>query len=175
VLFLVAFGALFVGGAVILLLARYAPHPNAHLNLVARATPGGRAMGAEEFRALVIDILDALELEIVMEHADGDGLDVVARSNDPLTGGRFLVRGIWQVPGDVVDQPHVVRLAEHVRADGRAQKGILMTPWPILTDGLGNLEAPLELIDGRKLRELVEQHLDAKRLDQLAQYRGFGL
>jgi hypothetical protein len=31
------------------------------------------------------------------------------------------------------------------------------------------------LIDGRKLRGLVEQHLDAKRLDQLAQYRGFGM
>ena len=64
---------------------------------------------------------------------------------------------------------------DHVRADGRAQKGILLTPYDITTDGLGNLEAPVELIDGGKLRALVEEHLDAKRLDQLAQYRGFGL
>jgi hypothetical protein len=68
-----------------------------------------------------------------------------------------------------------LRLAEQVRADGRVSKGILMTPYQIASDGLANLEAPIELIDGRKLRALVEQHLDAKRLDALAQYRGFGL
>jgi len=174
-LFVIAFGALFGGGLLILLLARYAPHPNAHLNLVARAAAGGKPMPFDEFRALIIDLLEALRLEVVIEHGDDEGLDIVARSSDPLTGGRFLVRGVWQVPGDIVDQPYVIRLAEHVRADGRAQKGILMTPYEITTDGLGNLEAPLELIDGRQLRALVETHLDAKRLDQLAQYRGFGL
>ncbi len=47
--------------------------------------------------------------------------------------------------------------------------------YAIASDGLGNLEVPVELIDGRKLRGLVEQHLDAKRLDYLAQFRGFGL
>ena len=64
----------------------------------------------------MIDILDALKLEIVIENSDSEGIDVVARSHDPLTGGRFIVRGIWQVPGEIVDQPHVIRLAEHVRA-----------------------------------------------------------
>jgi hypothetical protein len=174
-LFVIAFGALLVGGGLILVLARYAPHPNAHLNLVNRATPGGRAMPFEEFRALVIDLLEALKLEVVIEHSDQESIDIVAKSHDPLTGGRFIVRGVWQVPGDIVDQPYVMRLADHVRADGRAQKGILLTPYEITTDGLGNLEAPIELIDGLKLRGLVEKHLDAKRLDQIAQYRGFGL
>ncbi len=174
-LFVIAFGALLFGGGLILLLARYAPHPNAHLNLVARATGAGRPMPFDEFRALIIDLLEALKLEVVIEHSDAEGLDIIARSNDPLTGGRFIVRGVWQVPGDIVDQPYVMRLADHVRNDGRAQKGILLTPYDITTDGLGNLEAPVELIDGRKLRALVEQHLDAKRLDYLAQYRGFGM
>jgi hypothetical protein len=174
-LFLVAFGALAFGAFLILLMARYAPHPNANLNIVARALPGGKAMPYDEFRELVIDLLEALKLEIVIEHGEATEVDVIARSNEALTGGRFLVRGIWQVPGDVVDQPHVMRLADQVRADGRLQKGILITPYRILTDGLGNLETPIELIDGRKLRALVEQHLDAKRLDQLAQYRGFGM
>lgn len=174
-LFVVAFGALFMGGLLIVLLARYAPHPNANLNIVARALPGGKAMPYEEFRALVIDLLEALKLEVVIEHGEENELDIVARSNEALTGGRFLVQGIWQVPGDIVDQPYVVRLAEQVRADGRASKGILITPYQIVTDGLGNLEVPVELVDGRQLRALVEKHLDAKRLDLLAQYRGFGM
>jgi hypothetical protein len=174
-LFLVAFGALAAGALLILLMARYAPHPNANLNIVARALPGGKAIPYEEFRALVIDLLEALKLEVVMEHGEATEVDIIARSNEAVTGGRFLVHGVWQAPGDVIDQPYVLRLADQVRADGRLQKGILMTPYTILTDGLGNLEVPIELIDGRKLRALVEQHLDSKRLDHIAQYRGFGL
>jgi hypothetical protein len=174
-LFVVAFGALALGGFLILLMARYAPHPNANLNAVARALPGGKAIPYEEFRQLVIDLLEALKLEIVIEHGEATEVDIVARSNEAVTGGRFLVHGIWQAPGDIVDQPYVIRLADQVRADGRVSKGILITPYTITSDGLGNLEVPVELIDGRKLRGLVEQHLDAKRLDQLAQYRGFGL
>ena len=174
-LFVVAFGALAMGGILIMMIARYAPHPNANLNIVARALPGGKAIPYEDFRQLVIDLLEALKLEIVIEHGEANEVDIIARSNEAVTGGRFIVHGVWQAPGDVIDQPYVVRLADQVRADGRAQKGILITPYTILTDGLGNLEVPLELIDGRKLRNLVEQHLDAKRLDMLAQYRGFGL
>jgi Restriction endonuclease len=174
-LFVVAFGALAVGGLLIVLMARYAPHPNATLNAVARALPGGKAIPYEEFRALIIDLLEALKLEIVIEHGEANEVDIIARSNEAVTGGRFLVHGVWQAPGDVIDQPYVVRLADQVRSDGRLSKGILITPYTILSDGLGNLETPIELIDGRKLRALVEQHLDAKRLDHLAQYRGFGL
>jgi hypothetical protein len=174
-LFVVAFGALAVGGLLIMMIARYAPHPNANVNIVARALPGGKPIPYEEFRQLVIDLLEALRLEIVIEHGEANEVDVIARSNEAVTGGRFIVHGIWQAPGDVIDQPYVVRLADQVRADGRVSKGILITPYQILTDGLGNLEVPVELIDGKKLRGLVEQHLDAKRLDQLAQYRGFGM
>jgi hypothetical protein len=172
-LFVVSLGALALGGVLILLIARYSPHPNAGLEL--RALPGVGAIPYEEFRALLIDLLEALKLEIVMEHGEQSEIDIVARSNEAVTGGRFLVHGIWAAPGDLVDQPYILRLAESVRADGRASKGILITPYEILPSGLGNLEVPVELIDGKKLRALVEQHLDAKRLDALARYRGFGM
>jgi hypothetical protein len=174
-LFVVALGSLAMGGVLIAILARYAPHPNANLHIIERALPGGRAMPYEEFRALIIDLLEALKLEVLLEHGEQNEVDVIARSHEALTGGRFIVHGVWQAPGDIVDQPYVIRLADQVRADGRAQKGILITPYTILTDGLGNLEVPLELIDGKKLRGLVEQHLEPKRLDLIAQYRGFGM
>lgn len=173
--FLVAFGALAFGTVLILLMARYSPHPNANLNIVARTLPGGKPIPYDDFRALLIDLLEALKLEVVMVHGEANEIDIIARSSEAVTGGRFLVHGVWAAPGDIVDQPFILRLADAVRADGRASKGILITPYSIITDGLGNLEAPVELIDGRKLRALVEQHLDAKRLDYLAQFRGFGL
>jgi hypothetical protein len=174
-LFVVAFGALGIGGLLILIIARYSPHPNANANIVARALPGGKAIPYDLFREIIIDLLEALKLEVVLEHGEANEVDIIARSHEAVTGGRFIVHGVWQAPGDIIDQPYVIRLADQVRADGRAQKGILITPYEISTDGLGNLEVPVELIDGRKLRDLVEQHLDAKRLDLLAQYRGFGM
>jgi hypothetical protein len=174
-LFVVAIGALGMGGLLILLIARYSPHPNENVAATARVLAGGKAIPYDEFRELVIDLLEALRLEIVIEHGEATELDVIARSNDPVTGGRFFVLGIWQPPGDIVDQNYIRRLAEQVRADARFSKGILMTPYEIVSDGMANVEAPIELIDGKKLRGLVEQHLDAKRLDQLAQYRGFGM
>jgi hypothetical protein len=171
--FLIAFGGLAFGGALILLMARYAPHPAANRRATERALPGREAMPLDEFRALVIDLLEALRLEIVLITAHGGNLDIIARSSEPLTSGRYLVHAIGEAPGDVVDQPYIVKLQDDARADAVA-KGILMTPYTILTDGLGNLEMPIELIDGEALRALVERYLDAKRLDALAKYRGFG-
>jgi hypothetical protein len=175
VLFLVALGSLALGGFVILLLARYAPNPNENVMAVGRVLPGGQEIPYDEFRALLIDLMEALKLEIVVIHGDDEMFDMIVRSNEPVTGGRFVVHAIWRAPGDIVDQPYVLRLADAVRGDGRAGKGILLTPYTIRTDGLGNLEVPVEMIDGRKLRGLVETHLEAKRLDHLAKYRGFGM
>jgi hypothetical protein len=172
--FVVAFGALGFGALLVLLIARYSPHPNEFRAATNRVIAGGEAMPLDEFRALIIDLLDALKLEVVLITASSDHLDVIVRSSEPLTGGRYLVHAIAAAPGDLVDQPYIVRLQDNARADGVA-KGILMTPYTIVTDGLGNLEMPIELVDGKALRGLVERYLDAKRLDQLARYRGFGL
>jgi len=172
--FLLAFGALAMGALLILVIARWAPHPNAHLQATQRVIGGGRPIPYDDFRALVIDLLDALKLEIVLITGSASALDIIVRSNEPLTSGRFLVHAIWEAPGDVVDQPYVIRLQDTVRADS-AVKGILLTPYTILTDGLGNLEVPIELVDGMKLRGLVEKYLPIQRLEEIAKYRGFGL
>jgi hypothetical protein len=173
-IFLIALGAIGMGGFLILLIARYAPHPNAHIAATARVTGGGQPMPFDEFRALLIDLLEALKLEIVLITGTARELDVIVRSSEPLTGGRYLVHAIWDAPGDIVDQPYVVRLQDAAKAD-TAAKGILITPYRILSDGLGNIEIPIELVDGRGLRDLVERYLPVQRLEQLAKYRGFGL
>ena len=173
-IFVLALGALSVGAFLILLIARYSPHPNAHIAATQRVLAGRNTMPYEDFRVLIVDLLDALKLEIVLLTGRPSELDIIVRSSEPLTGGRYLVHAIWEVPGDVVDQPHVIRLQDAARADSAA-KGILITPYTILTDGLGNLEMPIELVDGRALRDLVERYLPVQRLEQLAKYRGFGM
>ena len=75
-------------------------------------------------------------------------------------------------PGDVVTQPQVLRLQDQVKGEG-AQKGILITPYQIDHSGLGNLEVEIEFVDGRRFRELLEEHLP-KQVDRIARYRGFG-
>ena len=54
-----------------------------------------------------------------------------------------------------------------------ASVGLLITPFAIARDGLAGLDAPVELIDGNRLRELVAEYLP-DRLGELARYRGFG-
>jgi hypothetical protein len=174
VIFILAFGGLGLGMIFILIIARWAPHPNANRERTERVVGGGRPMPMEELRQLVVDILEALQMEVVICTATRAGYEIIARSTEPLKGGRFLVHVVGEVPGDLVDQPHVIHLQDGARADGVA-KGILITPFSILTDGLGNLEVPLELVDGRALRDLVEKYLPVQRLEQLAKYRGFGL
>jgi hypothetical protein len=159
-IFLLALGALGTGALLILLIARYAPHPRENAAATARVLAGGQAMPFEEFRQLVVDLLEVLKLDVALMTAHAAGLEIIARSSEPLTGGKFLVHAVWEAPGDVIDQPHVLRLQDHVRADGAA-KGILITPYTILRDGLGNLEAPIELVDGLALRGLVERYLPA--------------
>jgi hypothetical protein len=176
-LFLVALGALAFGGLLIMLIARYSPDA-----AEARAREQRRrdeAAGVavhptipyEEWRQLVIDLLEALGFHIALEHQTADEVEIIARSTEPLRQGKFIVHAVHSAPGDVVDQSRVVRLQDTVRAD-QAQKGILLTPYRIETSGLGNLETDLELIDGKRLRALLDEHLP-KKLDSIDGYRGF--
>src|SRR5581483_40781 len=88
----------------------------------------------------------------------------------PLGGTSYVVLIVAQPPGDLVEQPQVVELAEQVKAE-RGAVGLLVTPYAIELSGLAGLEVPVELIDGPRLRELVSAHLPS-RLPALDGYRG---
>ena len=175
--FVVALGALGFGALLIMLIARFAPEAAEvrALEQRRRDEAAGKTIHPpipfEEWRQLTIDLLEALGFQIVIEHQAPGQVDVIARSTEPLRGGRFIVHALHAVPGDVVDQTHVVRLQETVRGES-ASKGILLTPYPIDASGLGALDPNLELVDGKKLRELVTKYLP-KKLDAIDGYRGF--
>ncbi len=175
--FVVAFGALAFGGVLIVLIARFSPDAAEQRALAARrkAEAAGEvlhpAIPYEEWRHLVIDLLEALEFHVALEHQSQGELEIVARSTEPLRKAKYLVRAILQTSGDVVTQKQVIELQDAVKGDG-ANKGILMTPYRIESSGLGNLEVDLELVDGKALRALIEEHLP-KKLDSIEGYRGF--
>ena len=176
-IFVVAFGALAFGGGLILLIARYSPDAAEQRAQALRRRDEAAgavlhpAMPYDEWRQLVIDLLEMLGFHIAMEHASGTELEIIARSTEPLRSSKYLVRAILEPPGDVVDQQALLSLHDTVKADG-AGKGIVLTPYRIDSAGLGEMAAALELVDGVKLRELLEEHMP-KKLDAIDGYRGF--
>ena len=144
-----------MGGLLVLMLARFAPdeQPAVGANLP--------TMPFADWRRLVIDLLEALGFEIALEHQDERELDIVARSTAPLREGRFLVHAILAAPGDVVNASRVRQLEEAVQGD-ESTKGILIAPCRIEGEGLATTFANIELVDGRKLRELVARYLPEK-------------
>src|SRR5262249_7066412 len=120
-----------------------------------------------------IDLLEVLGLDIVHVSGTRDEIDIIARTRTALTAGKYIIHAHASPPGDRVTQAQVLRLQDQVRGEGAA-KGILVTPYLIESQGLAGLEAELELVDGRRLRELLEEHLP-KKVDLVARYRGFGL
>ena len=176
-IFLVALGSLAFGGFLIMLIARYAPDA-AHERLQQQRRKDEAAgktlyppIPFDEWRMLVIDLLEALGFHIALEHQSATEVDIIAKSTEPLRSGRFIVHAIHSTPGDFVDQTLVIRLHETVRGEGAA-KGILMTPYGIDSSGMGAMEAPLELVDGKQMRELIGKYLP-KQLDRIEGYRGF--
>lgn len=176
-IFLIAFGALAFGALLILLIARFSPDAAAERLREQRRRDEAAGIAThpeipfEEWRMLVIDLLEALGFTIALEHSTAHEVDIIARTSEPLRAGKYIVHALHKVVGDIVDQTYVLRLQEAVRADGAA-KGILLTPYAIDTSGLGNLEVDVELVDGKKLRELLGRYLP-KKLDVIEGYRGF--
>jgi hypothetical protein len=157
--------ALLVVAALWLLLARYSPRPKVK---VQSALP---RMSAPAFRALVADLLVALGMHIDESDPSASDQRLVALQPGPVAEARHIVFALAQPPGDVVPASEVLELAEAVKAE-RAVDGMVVTPFAIDATGLGAVEAPLDLIDGARLRALVARHLPAK-LSEIDRYAGF--
>src|SRR5579862_4040660 len=129
--------ALIVVFALAVLLARYATNPTlARAQARERARPDRRPrIAPSELRSLVLELLDALGLEVLEEEVYGRDRRLVASERaSALGGGRYLVFVLPEPPGDVVEQAQVIELAEAVKAE-RGFTGLLITPYAIDVDG----------------------------------------
>jgi hypothetical protein len=181
----VALVPLFFGYFLILLIARYSPNvPRVEGNRVPEGVDDRPEITPDEFADLVGDLLRALGLETVFSSMGTGGVvDVTARDPRPLSGGRLLVHATPVLSHGQVDAAEVLGFAESVRGDMGALKGIFIALAGFTAEAKSAVRAtpaPVDLIDGPGLLELIREHLPAtatKRgedpAEALLAYRGF--
>ncbi|HEY4119470.1 MAG TPA: restriction endonuclease [Byssovorax sp.] len=175
-IFFVFLAPIFLGFGLILLIARYSPNVPRVAALRAGAKADDRPeITPDEFADTVSELLEALGLETVFSSAGTGGvLDVTARDPKPLTGGRILFHAT-PVLSQQIDAADVLSFAEGVRGDMGALKGIFIALAGFTEEahaGIRSSPAPVDLIDGARLFELVREHVPA-RVELISQYRGF--
>src|SRR5262245_55157356 len=175
-IFLVFVTPLVIGFGLIFFIARFSPNVPRIAPLRAGQKLDERPeITADEFADTVKDLLEALGLETVFSSAGTGGvLDVTARDPRPISGGRILLHATPVLTGQV-DAVDVLAFAEGVRGDMGALKGIYIALAGFTEEahaGIRSSPAPVDLIDGGRLLELVREHLPG-RADDLETYRGF--
>jgi restriction endonuclease Mrr len=169
---------LLVGMFVILLLARYAPNvpqtPPLGASGIADARP---EITSDEFKDVVVDLVDALGLHTVFStQGTGGVIEMTLRDTRPLSGGRILLFAT-PVLSEQINSVEALGFAEGVRGDMGALKGIMIALAGFTDEArtsIGASPAPVELIDGAGLLELVRDHLSVDRAESVGEYRGFG-
>jgi hypothetical protein len=175
-IFLVFLVPIAVGFGLIFLMARYSPNvPRLAPLKEGQKLDDRPEITPDEFGDLVRDLLDALGLETVFSSAGTGGvIEVTARDPRPIAGGRILLHAT-PVLGGQIDAADVLSFAEGVRADMGALKGIFIALAGFTDEaraGIRGSPAPVDLIDGSKLLELVRDLLPG-RVEALEGYRGF--
>lgn len=124
------------------------------------------SMSGVEFENLCKRLVSKMGFETQTTRASGDGgIDIVAYNRQPLISGKYVIQ-CKRYSGNV-GEPILRDLYGVVMAE-RANKGILMTTAGFTRQAVAfSEEKQIELIDGAKLRSLLEQYglLDGKRTD----------
>jgi Holliday junction resolvasome RuvABC ATP-dependent DNA helicase subunit len=124
----------------------------------AKAVTGLLQLSPRDFEKRVAELLGEMGFRVVeLTKTTGDGgIDIVAVSDTPITGGRYLVQCKRFGPKSSVGSPLVREFYGALKADRRAVKGILITTSRFTPDAKRfAAELPLELIDGERLGKLL--------------------
>jgi hypothetical protein len=182
---IVALVPLFFGYMLILLIARYSPNvPRVEGNLASQGDDDRPEITPDEFADVVSELLGALGLETVFSSMGTGGVvDVTARDPKPLSGGRLLVHASPLLSHGQIDAAEVLNFAESVRGDMGALKGIFIALAGFTAEAKSAVRAtpaPVDLIDGAALLDLVREHLTGRSpagaedpAEALMGYRGF--
>ncbi|MBM4374904.1 MAG: restriction endonuclease [Deltaproteobacteria bacterium] len=169
---------LVAGLILILVVARFAPNVQRETQSLTGAHADDRPeITSDEFKDLVEEIVGSLGLETVFSSMGTGGVvEMTLRDPKPLTGGRILLYATPVISGPV-DSVEVLGFAESVRADMGALKGIYVALAGFSDEAktaIGSTPAPVDLLDGAALLELVRTQLSPERAAFCAEHRGFG-
>ncbi len=159
-MFLLVLVSLLIGFLVILWAGRASHRPAAEPE--AALPPSG-----ESFDGLTLAQLERLcthlleEVGLVVSACTCSGprdVELSALNPQPIVGGDYLVRCLLAAPGQLVSAREVSALGDSVRAE-RAAKGIFITTGYFAEDVQKIQEGPpMELINRRRLQELLDAH-----------------
>jgi hypothetical protein len=177
IVLVVALAPLLLGFVLIALIARYSPNVPRHAAPVPGQVNDDRpTITADEFEDIIKELLTALGMEIVFSSAGTGGvLELTCRDPRPLSGGRLLVHASPIVGAGQVDAAEVLGFSDSVRGDMGALKGIFIAAAGFTDEAqaaVRSMPAQVELVDARKLVELVREHLP-DRAGLLETYRSF--
>jgi hypothetical protein len=181
----IALVPLFFGFFLILVIARYSPNiPRVEGNQAGGGADDRPEITPDEFADVIGNVLTALGLETVFSSTGTGGVtDVTARDPKPLSGGRLLVHASPILSHGQIDAAEVLNFAESVRGDMGALKGIFIALAGFTAEAkvaVRSAPAPVDLIDGPGLVELVREHVPPDgegrgpdTAEVLLGYRGF--
>jgi hypothetical protein len=117
------------------------------------------ALTIERFEWVCSRLLQALGLDVERSTTIGRRqLEMLAVNPAPIVGGQFVVHGELIAVGDVVEAVQVLALLDAVKGEG-ASKGVLITNG-FFSDEAGKAASggPIELINGRRLMDLLQRY-----------------
>lgn len=168
---------LMVGFALIFFLARFAPNvPRTATLADGEAADTRPEITGDEFKDLIEALVEELGLVTVFASMGTGGvIEMTLRESNPLSGGRLLLYATPVLQGQI-EAAELLGFAEGVRGDMGALKGIFIALAGFTDEAKACVSAspaPVDVIDGLRLSQLIQEHLDPERAEVVFGYRGF--
>lgn len=110
----------------------------------------------EEFEKHCIDVVKGFGLEISSISQENEGImEVLAENPKPFVGGRYIIYTLYNPADIVIKQEDIISLSTFVKYE-EVSRGIFITTG-VFPENVAELtsDSPIELIDGKKLEELI--------------------
>lgn len=151
-----------IGFALILLLKKTTASIPREKDFYAESDPADdklKSLGMNQFEGVCGRLLTEWGLVIKScSRLSPQEIEFVAQDPKPIVGGDFIVYGRLVTDGEVIETSRVMALSDVVRSE-KASKGVFITTGFFSADTAQMLEgAPLELINARRLKELILHH-----------------
>ncbi len=159
-MFLLVFVAISIGFLLIFLLSCTSPTKKQdQLPSGAQEIPEQKIKWTKtDFEESCIAVIKSLGLEISKTFKEKDKMmEIFAANPNPIIGGKYIIHAFYDPPNGVISIGDILTLSNIVRYEG-VSKGIFITAgfFPKNIESSIN-DSPIELIDGKKLKELTHE------------------
>ncbi len=157
-MFLLVFIAISLGFLLIFLLTTISPNKKQIAIPSTKNKVFDNVWTRNEFEEHCIDVIEGWGLKILKtSQEEGEIMEIFAENPKPFVGGQYIIHSLYNPPDGVVNQSDIIALSTVVRYEGET-KGFFITNG-IFPENAEELisESPIDLIDGEKLEELINQ------------------